>query len=219
MLPLKFFLSNKKKLVFLSCRVYEKAKEHCITNGTEIAREILEESKKLRLNFDFKNVQRRVYDALNVLTALNMIKKDRNKIEFIRDIKEVFGDENNDNLFTPEKSKEEKQAEIDAQIAELNRRKDAIRQKIQSKKQYFEEITVQVALLKKLVRRNMKAEDNDTSVNTPDKTKGENLTLEKFNKTRKIHLPMLVLEFKKNSEIEILMNEDHKQLVLFSDTH
>mmetsp|Transcript_23692 Transcript_23692/g.23581 ORF Transcript_23692/g.23581 Transcript_23692/m.23581 type:complete len:168 (-) Transcript_23692:916-1419(-) len=85
------FLLNKKKLVFLSCRVYEKAREHCITNGTQIAKEILEESRKYNLNFDFKNVQRRVYDALNVLTALDMIKKDRNKIEFIRDVNEVFG--------------------------------------------------------------------------------------------------------------------------------
>lgn len=31
---------------------------------------------------DFKNVQRRVYDALNVLSALEVINKDRNKISF-----------------------------------------------------------------------------------------------------------------------------------------
>lgn len=29
---------------------------------------------------DFKNVQRRVYDALNVLSALNIIKKEKNKV-------------------------------------------------------------------------------------------------------------------------------------------
>ena len=33
-------------------------------------------------NLDFKNVQRRVYDALNVLSALDVITKDRNKIQF-----------------------------------------------------------------------------------------------------------------------------------------
>lgn len=70
--------------------MYEKAREHKVTNGTNIAREILDESKKLKMNFDFKNVQRRVYDALNVLTALDMIQKDRNKIEFVRDVNEVF---------------------------------------------------------------------------------------------------------------------------------
>ena len=31
---------------------------------------------------DFKNVQRRVYDALNVLSALNIIDKDRNRIKY-----------------------------------------------------------------------------------------------------------------------------------------
>ena len=31
---------------------------------------------------DFKNVQRRVYDALNVLCALDVINKDRNRITF-----------------------------------------------------------------------------------------------------------------------------------------
>jgi len=31
---------------------------------------------------DFKNVQRRVYDALNVLSALDVISKDRNRIAF-----------------------------------------------------------------------------------------------------------------------------------------
>ena len=34
------------------------------------------------MNMDFKNVQRRVYDALNVLSALGIINKDRNKIHY-----------------------------------------------------------------------------------------------------------------------------------------
>jgi len=147
-----------------------------------------------------------------------MIKKDRNKIEFIRDIHEVFGDESKSNLYTPEKTKDERQAEVNAQIESINRRKEAIREKIRKKRQYFDEITVQVALLKKLVRRNMRAEDSDTSINTPVKKKGEKITLEKFQKTNKIYVPMLVLEFKKNSDIEVLMDEDHKQLVIFSDS-
>lgn len=77
--------------MFLSQRVYDKAKEHGSSNGTRIAKEILEESRKLKMNFDFKNVQRRVYDALNVLHALGMITKDRNRIEFILDVDEAFG--------------------------------------------------------------------------------------------------------------------------------
>lgn len=170
------------------------------------------------MNFDFKNVQRRVYDALNVLTALEMIKKDRNKIQFVRDIGDVFGDEHKYSTGTPEKSQEDRQQEIDRKVRELKRRKEAALERIKQKKQYFDEITVQVALLKKLVRRNLK-EDNETSVNTPNKEKNDPKSLEKYQQTQKIFLPLLVLEFKKNSDIEILMNEDHKELVVLSDSH
>lgn len=117
----------------MSCRVYEKAKEHCITNGTQIAREILDESRKLRMNFDFKNVQRRVYDALNVLTALDMIKKDRNKIEFIRDIGEVFGEDRKHSTATPEKSKEEKLAETNQKVQFLQERKAEMMKRLKEK--------------------------------------------------------------------------------------
>jgi len=52
------------------------------TTGTKIANRILEIYKDKKINMDFKNVQRRVYDALNVLTALNIIVKDRNRVTF-----------------------------------------------------------------------------------------------------------------------------------------
>lgn len=52
------------------------------TTGTKIALRILDIYKDKKINMDFKNVQRRVYDALNVLSALNIIKKDRNRIKF-----------------------------------------------------------------------------------------------------------------------------------------
>lgn len=35
------------------------------------------------MKIDFKNVQRRVYDALNVLSALKIIRKDKNRITWI----------------------------------------------------------------------------------------------------------------------------------------
>lgn len=44
-----------------------------MTTGTEIAYEILELYKRFSDKVDFKNVQRRVYDALNVLSAMNII--------------------------------------------------------------------------------------------------------------------------------------------------
>lgn len=207
---------KKKKLVFLSWRVYDKAKEHKVTNGTNIAREILEESRKLRMNFDFKNVQRRVYDALNVLTALDMIKKDRNKIEFIKDIHEVFGEAAKPEKFKNDDIKEERDAEKSNKIRLLNERKAQMLKNLNKKRQYFEEITIQVALLKKLVRRNLN--EKETSYNSPpSKNQSDTMSIDKFTHTEKIHLPMLVWEFKKNAEYELLMNEDHNQLIIVSD--
>ena len=68
--------------MFLSKKVLEEVKHHRETTGTNIARRILEIYKSKRMCMDFKNVQRRVYDALNVLSALGIIHKDRNRIHY-----------------------------------------------------------------------------------------------------------------------------------------
>lgn len=83
-----------KKLVFLSRSVLKAVRERPNTTGTEIAYQILELYKKFSAKVDFKNVQRRVYDALNVLSAMDIIQKHKNHIiynpdnEFIDDSKE-----------------------------------------------------------------------------------------------------------------------------------
>ena len=51
-----------------------------MSTGTMIANEILDIYRKVQKRVDFKNVQRRVYDALNVLCAMGIISKDRNVI-------------------------------------------------------------------------------------------------------------------------------------------
>jgi hypothetical protein len=69
-----------KKLVFLSRSVLKCVREQPNTTGTEIAYKILELYKRFSDRVDFKNVQRRVYDALNVLSAMDVIKKHKNNI-------------------------------------------------------------------------------------------------------------------------------------------
>ena len=56
-----------------------------MTTGTEIANEILELYKQFSERVEFKNVQRRVYDALNVLSAMNIICKVKNNIIYNED--------------------------------------------------------------------------------------------------------------------------------------
>jgi hypothetical protein len=69
--------------VFLSKKVLEEVMMHKETTGTNIAKRILEIYRNKKMCMDFKNVQRRVYDALNVLSALGIIqKKEKNKIYY-----------------------------------------------------------------------------------------------------------------------------------------
>lgn len=72
--------AETKKLVFLSQKVLEMVIESQVTTGSDIAQKILEIYKQQKKVMDFKNVQRRVYDALNVLTALKFIRKDHGRI-------------------------------------------------------------------------------------------------------------------------------------------
>ena len=74
--------AESKKLVFLSKKVLEEVMFHRETTGTKIAQRILEIYRNRNMEMDFKNVQRRVYDALNVLSALCIIHKDRNRIHY-----------------------------------------------------------------------------------------------------------------------------------------
>jgi hypothetical protein len=71
-----------KKLVFLSRSVLQCVRENPLTTGTDIAYKILELYKRFSEKVDFKNVQRRVYDALNVLSAMDIIYKDKNQLRY-----------------------------------------------------------------------------------------------------------------------------------------
>ena len=65
-------------------RVCEKVKEKGQTTYNEVADELVkEEIKEDSANCDQKNIRRRVYDALNVLMAINIISKDKKEIRWL----------------------------------------------------------------------------------------------------------------------------------------
>eukprot|EP00824_Muranothrix_gubernata_P022758 TRINITY_DN565_c0_g1_i3.p1 TRINITY_DN565_c0_g1~~TRINITY_DN565_c0_g1_i3.p1 ORF type:complete len:365 (-),score=14.34 TRINITY_DN565_c0_g1_i3:41-1135(-) len=68
-------LNANKKMIFLSNQVFSLIRERKVVCGTELAVTLMNEYKKKGVNVEFKNIQRRVYDAINVLTALNFIEK------------------------------------------------------------------------------------------------------------------------------------------------
>lgn len=73
---------RSKKLMNLSRQVLEKVKNGGVTTGNQIAKEILKDYSDNSYEVEFKNIQRRVYDALNVLHALSIISKIRNEISY-----------------------------------------------------------------------------------------------------------------------------------------
>lgn len=79
-----------KGLRHFSMRVCQKVKEKGVTSYNEVADELVAEESDdagAGLNgsgsYDQKNIRRRVYDALNVLMAMNIISKEKKEIKWI----------------------------------------------------------------------------------------------------------------------------------------
>lgn len=75
-----------KGLRHFSMKVCEKVQEKGKTTYNEVADDLVTEELKNNSydnNCDQKNIRRRVYDALNVLMAINVISKDKKEIRWI----------------------------------------------------------------------------------------------------------------------------------------
>lgn len=126
---LPFQERHKKQLIALSKRVLEKVQESGVTTGNQIAKDILAQEPEDTQEGEFKNIQRRVYDALNVLHALNVISKERNEIRYRGLV-----------------SRED--------VSSLQQRLEAKRQKLKDRRRVLSEQFLQYVSLKKLVERN-----------------------------------------------------------------
>ncbi|KAL5289121.1 TFDP1 family protein [Megaselia abdita] len=119
-----------------SMRVCEKVKEKGKTTYNEVADELVkEEFKEDSANCDQKNIRRRVYDALNVLMAINIISKDKKEIRWLglpTNPTEQYND-----------------------LTEENRQR---RESCEAKQQQIEELLLQLISFKKLIERNKDAE-------------------------------------------------------------
>lgn len=126
---LPFHERHKKQLIALSKRVLEKVQESGVTTGNQIAKEILAQEPEETQEGEFKNIQRRVYDALNVLHALNVISKERNEIRYRGLV-----------------SRED--------VCTLQQRLEAKRLKLRDRRRVLSEQFLQFVSLKKLLERN-----------------------------------------------------------------
>ncbi|KAM9455119.1 transcription factor Dp-1b [Clarias gariepinus] len=136
---------NGKGLRHFSMKVCEKVQKKGVTSYNEVADELVTElssgdniSPNEAHVYDQKNIRRRVYDALNVLMAMNIISKDKKEIKWIG--------------FPTNSAQECKDLE-----AERQRRLERIKQK----QSQLQELILQQIAFKRLVQRNREAEQKN----------------------------------------------------------
>lgn len=143
--------SGGKGLRHFSMKVCEKVEKKGVTTYNEVADELVSELSDLQgglsdfmgQQFDQKNIRRRVYDALNVLMAMNIISKEKKEIRWIG---------------LPTNTAQE------CQGLEVERRKRL--ERIQQKTQQLQELILQQIAFKNLVERNRRVE-RDNGVPDP----------------------------------------------------
>ncbi|KAG6623669.1 transcription factor Dp-1 [Phytophthora cinnamomi] len=141
------YLKINKGLRHFSMKVCQKVEEKHVTSYNEVADELVREFVTMRPNdavYDEKNIRRRVYDALNVLMAMDIISKERKEIRW-------KGLPSN------------MQHDTEMLLAERNERMKSVEQK----KQHLQDLLVQQVAMKNLLKRNAerkrKESDNPTA--------------------------------------------------------
>ncbi|XP_078061892.1 transcription factor Dp-2-like isoform X2 [Mustelus asterias] len=144
---------NGKGLRHFSMKVCEKVQRKGTTSYNEVADELVAEFSNSNNHmssdsaYDQKNIRRRVYDALNVLMAMNIISKEKKEIRWIG---------------LPTNSAQEFQnLEVEKQ-----RRIERIKQK----RAQLEELILQQIAFKNLVQRNRQSEQQTQSPPAPNST-------------------------------------------------
>ena len=75
--------STKNSLISISREVFKFIKIKRNTKGSDVTSHILDVLSKKGSNLNYKNIQRRVYDAINVMCAIGLISKEKGNIIFL----------------------------------------------------------------------------------------------------------------------------------------
>uniref|UniRef100_A0A0M3I921 Transcription factor Dp-1 n=2 Tax=Ascaris TaxID=6251 RepID=A0A0M3I921_ASCLU len=135
---------KSKGLRHFSTKVCEKVKEKGHTNYNEVADELVAEyfdslshppGDSEKQQYDMKNIRRRVYDALNVLMAMNIIEKEKKEIRWVG---------------LPTSSLQE--------CRRLEDEKEKRQERIRQKAEQLQELIIQLVAYKSLVERNREKE-------------------------------------------------------------
>ena len=143
---------GSKGLRHFSMKVCKKVEEKGLTTYNEVADELVkefahqneEEKKEGRKTYDEKNIRRRVYDALNVLMAMDIITKQKKEIRW---------------RGLPSNAKHD----LDA----LQNQRVKLLQSIQEKKAHLQELLLQQIAFKNLIARNSQTQDAPEETRIP----------------------------------------------------
>ena len=123
--------NNPKGLRHFALAVCNKVKEKGMTTYNEVADELVQEFESQDGRADEKNIRRRVYDALNVLSAMDIIRKDKKDIIW-----------------------KGLPANVSAEVKELKEEMDSRCERIAKKEEHLMELSNQLYLYKTLIERN-----------------------------------------------------------------
>lgn len=207
-------LKDQSSLRFISAKVCEIVESKVTTTYNEVANELVIEALKLfegashtekKKKDHEKNIRRRVYDALNVLLATDIISKTKEKGDREKSIHwKGYPTTTSVDLVLLEKEKE-------AAIAEIERKKECL-----------QELLVQNVCFRNLERRNkrMKQEENNNKIKREGNDSSDGNDNSNNNGTpntendeakaeeEKIYLPFIVVNTAENATIKCEMNQD-----------
>jgi len=183
---------EQKGLRHFSMRVCEKVEQKKHTSYNEVADELVDELREAATQndskFDEKNVRRRVYDALNVLTAVDIITKKK---------KEIFW-----NGYPPGYVKPGESPPRDPSGAGPSSRgtpmethaSDAMVDELERKNEQLAELVEQHDAIVALIRRNKEALERDDPPPTG------------------IQLPFVLIQTRQDAEVDVEISDDQRKV-------
>ena len=188
--------THKHSLIGISKLVFDYLKTIVYTTGNEVTdhiKNVLKSKKNDQLNQ--KNIQRRVYDAINVMCAVGLIKKNKQKIQFL---KKNFFENRNNNL--------NDEINISENNQEENKEKKDNDEKIKEKLNELEEN--RKILVKKYFTLKFYDKFNELNEKFPQR-KLQN----------KLEFPFDLIKYDNSSPIKITSKEDSSRYLLLSNSN
>ena len=185
--------TKKHSLIGISKLVFEYLKTIVHTTGNEVTEHIKNVFKsKKNDQSNQKNIQRRVYDAINVMCAVGLIRKNKQEIQFLKKNNQERNIIRINNEINESQIKEED-------------KKDNIDEKVKEKMEELEEKR------KKLIKNylTLKFYEKYSKLN-------ENYPQRKFQK--KLEFPFDLIKYDNSSPIKIISKEDNSRYLILSNS-